>query len=85
VDVVMRQVHRAGEKMFVDFPGEQIPVYDRTSGEVALRAELFVAVAGASSYLLLPGAEDADVGGVRDADVVTRKGPAAGVAAGLWW
>ena len=36
-------------------------------------------------YLLLPGAEDADVGGIRDADVVTRKGPAAGVAAGLWW
>jgi hypothetical protein len=33
----------------------------------------------------LPGAEDADVGGVRDADVVTRKSPAAGVAAGLWW
>ncbi len=36
-------------------------------------------------HLVLPGAEDADVGGVRDADVVTRKGPAAGVAAGLWW
>ena len=35
--------------------------------------------------VLLPGAEDADVGGVRDADVVTRKSPAAGVAAGLWW
>ncbi len=35
--------------------------------------------------LVLPGAEDAEVGGVRDADVVTRKGPAAGVAAGLWW
>ena len=34
---------------------------------------------------VLPGAEDADVGGVRDADVVTRKSPAAGVAAGLWW
>ncbi len=28
--------------------------------------------------LVLRGAEDADVGGVRDADVVTRKGPAAG-------
>ena len=25
---------------------------------------------------LLPGAEDADEGGIRDADVVTRKGPA---------
>jgi hypothetical protein len=34
---------------------------------------------------VLPGAEDADEGGIRDADVVTRKGPAAGVAAGLWW
>jgi len=34
---------------------------------------------------VLRGAEDADVGGIRDADVVTRKGPAAGVAAGLWW
>ena len=35
--------------------------------------------------LVLPGAEDADEGGIRDADVVTRKGPAAGVAAGPWW
>jgi hypothetical protein len=34
---------------------------------------------------LLRGAEDADEGGIRDADVVTRKGPAAGVAAGPWW
>src|SRR6516165_9907470 len=34
---------------------------------------------------VLPGAEDADVGGVRDADVVTRTSPAAGVVAGLWW
>src|SRR5258706_10195740 len=47
----MRKVHRAGEKMFVDYHGEQIPIYDRRGGEVALRAELFVAVAGASSYL----------------------------------
>ena len=38
-----------------------------------------------SAAWVLPGAEDADVGGVRDADVVTRKSPAAGVAAGLWW
>ncbi|MGH9028198.1 MAG: IS21 family transposase [Acidimicrobiales bacterium] len=51
VDVVMRQSHRAGEKLFVDFPGMTIPIHDRRSGEVAFRAELFVAVAGASSYL----------------------------------
>ena len=43
--------HRAGEKLFVDFPGDTIPIYDRQTGEVSLRAELFVAVAGASSYL----------------------------------
>ncbi|MGP8223644.1 MAG: hypothetical protein ACLQQM_11605 [Acidimicrobiales bacterium] len=51
VDVVMRQEHRAGEKLFVDFPGQTIPIYDRKSGEVTLHAELFVAVAGASNYL----------------------------------
>ena len=61
VDVVMRQEHRAGEKLFVDFPGEKIPIYDRRTGEVVLSAELFVAVAGASNYLYaealrLPGA-----------------------------
>jgi len=49
VDVVMRQTHRAGEKLFVDFPGQQIPIYDRRSGEVILMAELFVAVSGASN------------------------------------
>jgi transposase len=51
VDVTMRQSHKAGEKLFVDFPGDTIPVFDRATGEVALRAELFVAVLGASSYL----------------------------------
>ena len=51
IDVVMRQEHKAGEKLFVDFPGQRIPIYDEATGEVALQAELFVAVLGASSYL----------------------------------
>jgi len=51
LDVVMRQSHKAGEKLFVDFPGAQIPIYDARSGEVAFSAELFVAVLGASSYI----------------------------------
>lgn len=51
VDVVMRQEHKAGEKLFVDFPGRRIPIYDDKTGEVAFEAELFVAVLGASSYL----------------------------------
>ena len=51
IDVTMRQSHKAGEKLFVDFPGNTVPVWDRRTGEVALRAELFVAVMGASNYL----------------------------------
>lgn len=51
VDVVMRQSHKAGEKLFVDFPGMTIPIHDPRTGEVATHAELFVAVLGASSYL----------------------------------
>lgn len=51
IDVVMRQEHKAGEKLFVDFPGRRIPIYDPKTAAVALEAELFVAVLGASSYL----------------------------------
>src|SRR5215467_885252 len=43
VEVTMRQAHKAGEKLFVDFPGETVPIWDRRSGEISLRAELFVA------------------------------------------
>ena len=49
LDLVLRQEHRAGEKMFVDYAGATIPVYDPESGE-AHPAAVFVAVLGASSY-----------------------------------
>jgi transposase len=49
VDVVMRQEHRAGEKLFVDFPGQTVPIVDRLTGEIT-QAEIFVAVLGASNY-----------------------------------
>jgi transposase len=51
VDVVMRQEHKAGEKLFVDFPGRRIPIWDERTGDLVFEAELFVAVLGASSYL----------------------------------
>src|SRR5205807_6888995 len=47
LDVVLRQEHKAGEKMFVDWAGATIPVYDRHSGQ-AWPASLFVAALGAS-------------------------------------
>jgi transposase len=45
----MRQVHRAGERLFVDYAGQKPTVVDRETGE-AREVELFVAALGASSY-----------------------------------
>lgn len=45
----MRQTHRAGEKMFVDYAGQTLPVIDGLTGEIQ-QAQIFVAVLGASSY-----------------------------------
>jgi transposase len=47
--VSMRQVHRAGEKAFVDYSGKKPVVCDSITGEVR-EVELYVAVLGASNY-----------------------------------
>jgi transposase len=49
LDLAMRQTHRAGEKLFVDYAGQGIPIINRHNGEVH-EAVIFVAVLGASSY-----------------------------------
>jgi transposase len=45
----MRQVHLAGERLFVDYAGQTVPLIDAATGEVR-RAQIFVAVLGASNY-----------------------------------
>ena len=45
----MRQVHRAGEKCFVDYAGQKPRLIDPATGEVR-EVELFVAVLGVSNY-----------------------------------
>ncbi|CAN5357270.1 IS21-like element ISPsy14 family transposase [soil metagenome] len=45
----MRQVHRAGEKLFVDYSGKRPQIVDPQTGEIT-EVELFVAVLGASNY-----------------------------------
>ncbi|NPS41510.1 Tn3 family transposase [Pseudomonas aeruginosa] len=45
----MRQLHRAGEKLFIDYAGPTLPVVDPATGEVR-RAHIFVAALGASNY-----------------------------------
>lgn len=45
----MRQTHRAGEKLFIDYAGPTLPVVCAATGEIRT-AQLFVAVLGASNY-----------------------------------
>lgn len=45
----MRQIHKAGEKLFIDYCGPTVPVVDGCTGEIH-QAQVFVAVLGASSY-----------------------------------
>ena len=59
----MRFTHRAGEKMFVDYSGLTMQWTDKSTGE-SHRAQIFVAVLGASNYdnLRLTDYQDADGG-----------------------
>ena len=47
--LTMRQTHRAGEKLFVDYAGQTMPIIDAATGEVR-QAQIFVATLGASNY-----------------------------------
>lgn len=49
LDLVMRQSHRADEKVFVDYAGDTFPIIDRHTGELS-QAQIFVAVMGASNF-----------------------------------
>lgn len=60
VDVVMRQTHRAGEKLFVDYAGQTLAVTDPTTGEIRT-AEIFVATLGASNYTYVEAAPSQDL------------------------
>jgi transposase len=48
-ELVLRQNHRPGEKLFTDWAGATIPIYDPATGD-ADPASIFVAVLGASNY-----------------------------------
>jgi transposase len=49
IDVTLRQRHKFGESMFVDYAGQTMPIYDRITGQVS-EAQIFVAVLGGSNY-----------------------------------
>src|SRR5271154_5612383 len=50
ISVTMRQTHLGGDKLFVDYAGDTAPVViDRLTGEIR-KAQIFVAVLGASNF-----------------------------------
>jgi transposase len=50
ISVTMRQTHAGGDKLFVDYAGDTVPVIiDRLTGETR-PAQIFVAVLGASNF-----------------------------------
>jgi transposase len=48
----MRQAHKAGEKVFVDYSGDKVTIIDTDTGKLR-EAEIFVGVMGASNYTYL--------------------------------
>ncbi len=56
----MRQEHRAGEKLFIDFCGPTILVVNPNTGEIR-RVAIFVAVMGASNYTYVDACEGLDM------------------------
>jgi transposase len=49
LDVTLRQQHRAGEKLFIDYAGQTVPIIDPATGEIH-EAQIFIAALGASNY-----------------------------------
>jgi transposase len=49
ISPTMRQTHVAGERLFVDYAGQTVPITDPLSGEVR-QAQIFVAALGALNY-----------------------------------
>jgi transposase len=47
IEPVMHVVHKAGDKMFVDYAGEKLQIVDKETGEI-IQVEVFVSILGAS-------------------------------------
>jgi transposase len=56
----MRMVHKAGDKMFVDYAGKKLEIVDPSTGEV-IPVEVFVAILGASQLTYVEAVESQDM------------------------
>lgn len=56
----LRQVYKAGEKMFVDYAGVTMPIVNSDTGEIT-QAQIFVSVLGASDYIFCEASQSQDL------------------------
>jgi transposase len=56
----MRMMHKAGDKMFVDYTGEKLEIVDPSTGEI-IPVEVFVAILGASQFTYVQAIESQDM------------------------
>jgi len=56
----MHMIHKAGERMFVDYTGKKLEVVDESTGEVR-SVEVFVAILGASQMTYVEAVESQDM------------------------
>ncbi len=49
IDISLRQNHKAGEKLFIDYAGHTVPIKNPETGEIK-DAQVFIATFGASNY-----------------------------------
>ena len=56
----MHMVHKAGEKMFVDYAGKTLQIIDTESGEIT-QVQVFVAILGASQLTFVMAVESQDM------------------------
>ena len=49
--LTLRQEHKAGEKMWVDFAGQDVPIYDRNSNKILFCAQIYCSSLGVSGLV----------------------------------
>jgi len=60
LDVTLRQQHKAGEKLFLDYAGQTVPIINPKTGEIH-EAQIFIAALGASNYTYSEAAPGQDL------------------------
>ena len=50
LEISLRQEHLAGEKLFIDYAGQTVPIINPDAGQAELEAQIFIATLGASNY-----------------------------------